>query len=185
MKLHLGCGDIYLEGYVNIDVKGTMIEKASDSEYDNNKTTLDSYFKHPFGSSRRPIIVDLEMYLNRPWISWITDIEQIVMISCLEHFTKNEGLFIISEIQRVLKVGGELIVSFPDIARQIEAFYYTKPNWCMELIYCNGKNEFSFHRWGYTDRTFRELWNDDYIVEKIDLIKHEYPMLQYKVTKVK
>lgn len=184
MKLHLGCGDIYLDGYVNIDVQGLYARYVPSEELLLNTTTLDNYFKYPFGSPRRGIIVDERMYLNPPWFYLDNSADQIVMVSCLEHFTRSEGLLIISEVKRVLKVGGTFIVSVPDIKRQVEEFYDSKPDWCMELIYCNGKNQYSFHKWGYTDDTFRALWNDNYSVERIDLIKHEYPMLQYQVTKL-
>jgi SAM-dependent methyltransferase len=184
MKLHLGCGDIYLKGYVNVDAQGIMASKVSMGELLLNMTTLDKYFKYPFGSPRREVIVDSKMFLNHPWYQVGGTVDHIVMISCLEHFTKSEGEFIISEVKRVLVTGGTFIVSVPDIKRQVEMFYDSKPDWCMELIYCNGKNEYSLHKWGYTDDTFRALWNDNYKVEKIDLIKHEYPMLQYQVTKL-
>ncbi len=185
MKLNLGCGDIYLEGYINIDIQGESVSMVSEFDLQQNKTTLDNYFRYSFESPRRLIIRDMQMDLVKHWQFKTESITEIVMISCLEHFSKKEGLFIISEVKRVLKSGGTFIVSVPDIKAQVDLFYDKDPKWCMELIYCNGKNNQSFHKYGYTSFTFLNLWEvDGYKVVSIDLIKHDYPMLQYKVTKL-
>ena len=125
------------------------------------------------------------MNLTKPWYEKYQDVDQIVMISCLEHFSKQEGAFIVSEVKRVLRSGGKFLVSVPDVRAQIEMYHDSDPEWCMELLYCNGKDVHSFHKWGYTEESFKKLWGKNYTIEKVSIIKHAYPMLQFEVTKLK
>ncbi|KKK82405.1 hypothetical protein LCGC14_2803720 [marine sediment metagenome] len=183
VRLHVGCGDILLVGYTNIDIQGKYVYESYHNEIQDNLTTLDNYFKYPFGTKRRSIIVDKKMDLLKKWDYEDESIEEIVMISCLEHFSKNEGEHIIGEIKRVLMPKGKAIIDIPDIQEQIRKFYYTNPYWMMTLVYCNGKNPYSFHRYGYTKRTFEELWGKNYIVQEQNIVNHDYPMLQFEVIK--
>lgn len=178
MKLHLCCGDIYLEGYLNLDIKGQLVNKSSIKDLNKNKTTLSNYFKHPFGSPRRKIIVDKNMDLLKSWKLKKDSIDGIVMISGIEHFYLQDAKFIISEIKRVLKPNGKLIIDFPDIKKQIKLYYDKDPNFCMELIYCNHKDIFSAHHWGYTTETFFELLGNGWkSMKKKTIVKHAYPMI--------
>ena len=86
-------------------------------------------------------------------------------------------------MKRVLKYDGRAIIDIPDVRQQVLQFYGINDNWMMELIYCNGKNPYSFHRYGYTDTMFRKLWSREYTVKNHSIFKHEYPMLQYEVIK--
>ena len=183
MQVHIGAEDIYLKDYLNVDIEGKWLHQATEEEFQANFTTLDNYFKYPFGTPRRDIIVDLKMNLLEEWGWQDNSIGRIVMISCLEHFSKQEGAHIISEIKRVLAPGGEAIIDVPNVKRQVDYFYESDPEWCMTLVYCNGKNPYSFHRYGYTEDTFFALWGQGYTVSFHDLIEHDYPMLQFKVIK--
>ena len=183
MKIHIGAGDVYLEDYINIDIEGKWATRVSKEELEANSTTLDKYFKYPFGTPRRNIIIDMKINLLKPWGFVNGVVEEIVMISCLEHFSKQEGAHIISEIKRVLAPGGRAIIDIPNIKKQVERFYDSDPEWCMQLVYCNGKNPYSFHRYGYTEASFFELWGQGYTVSFQNIVKHDYPMLQFEVVK--
>ena len=63
------------------------------------------------------------MNLLQPWDFEDDSIEEIVMISILEHFSKKEAEFVISEIKRVLKLHSRIIVDIPDIKGQVEKYY--------------------------------------------------------------
>ena len=43
IKLHVGCGDIFLENYLNLDIKGKLISEVSGEELEANRTTLPNY----------------------------------------------------------------------------------------------------------------------------------------------
>lgn len=184
LNLHLGCGDIYLvPNYINIDIQGELASEVSKEELKANESCLGNYFKYPFGMPRRKIIVDKKMNLLHPWDFKDDSVDKIVAISIIEHFTKKEGQWIISEIKRVLKNNGNIIIDVPDIKEQIKQYYESNPEWCMDLIYCNGTTPYSFHRYGYTDKTFRILWGNGYIVYNKIIVRHNYPMLQYEIIK--
>jgi len=186
MNIHLGCGDIYLKDFINCDINGKFVNEVTKEELNNNTTTLNNYFKYPFGSPRRNIIFDKKMdLLEFPWDFQDESIDQIVMISCFEHFTEHEALLIVHEIKRILKVGGELIIDVPDLKGTIDQLYESNPKWAITLIYCNGKNPFSFHKFGYTKETFHKLWDKNYIVEEKTIVAHDYPIISFLVTKRK
>jgi len=179
MKLHLACGDVYLKGYINIDIDGfdlyDVVEEYKIGNF--NETTLDNYFKFPFGFPKRNIIVDKFMNLTRTWDILDNSVEEIVMISAIEHFTKNEAIFIMSEIKRVLEPNGKLILDFPDIMEDVE-LYQDNPEFLMTLIYCNQKNENSIHKWGYNRSSIKTLLGEGWkSIEFKRVVKHDYPMI--------
>jgi predicted SAM-dependent methyltransferase len=183
MKLHLACGDVYLLEYHNIDIGGDLVNDCTQEEIELNATTLDNYFKFSFGSERRPIIADKHIDLLCTWEIADESAEEIVMISCFEHFYPTEISHIMNEVQRVLMPGGRFIVDFPDLKEQFLQYYESDPEFYMELVYCNHKDEYSVHHWGYTPETFANLWPDNYIIEERIIVKHDYPMHGMVVTK--
>ena len=174
-KLHVCCGDVYLKGYVNVDIKGTPVEDVADNP---NLTTLSRYFKYPFGSPRREVIIDKRMDVMEPWDFEDSSIDEIVMISSIEHFTRKQAEFIISEVKRILKFNGVFVFDFPDIKKDLEQYYENNTDFLMTLIYCNQKDKYSAHRWGYTKETIKGLlgegWKD---IEFKEVVKHDYPMI--------
>jgi hypothetical protein len=177
MKLHICCGDVYLKDYVNIDIEGVMATEVTPQP-----TTLQKYYTKPFSVEfnsrpRGQFIIDKKMNILEKWDFPDSSTQEIVMISAIEHFTPKQAEFIVNEARRVLKEGGEFIFDFPDLPNQILKYYYTNPEFLMELIYCNNKNDHSKHMWGYTPETARKLlghgWRDIY---DINVVKHDYPM---------
>lgn len=177
MKLHIGCGDIFLQGYTNLDIKGELVSEVSLEELEANKTVLSNYFKYPFGSPRREVIVDKRQNLLERWDFEDNSITEIIAISVIEHFAINEAQFIISEIKRVLTSQGIFIVDFPNITETVLQYMDKDPNLAMRLIYCNNKDIYSCHRNGFTFNTFKEFLGDGWcsITEDV-IIKHDYPM---------
>ena len=174
--LHLCCGDVYLKGYVNIDIKGKLASEVKDNP---NSTDLEHYYKYTFRESKpREFIIDKQMNILEKWDFKDKSVHEIVMISAIEHFTKAEAEFIMSEIKRVLMPKGQLIIDFPDIKRDVERYHDTDPEFLMELIYCNHKNKFSVHNWGYTKTTFKKLLGDGWKeVVWTNIVSHSYPMM--------
>jgi hypothetical protein len=176
INLHICCGDVYLEGYTNIDIKGRLIQNHQKNP---NKTTIDKYYKHPFRKSKpREFLIDKQMNILQRWDYKDNSVDEIVMICAIEHFTRTEAEFIISEIKRILKPGKQLKIDFPDIREDVKRYYKHNPEFLMELIYCNHKDKFSTHNWGYTKTTFRKLlgkgWKE---IVWINPVEHDYPMI--------
>jgi cyclopropane fatty-acyl-phospholipid synthase-like methyltransferase len=118
------------------------------------------------------------MNILEKWDYQDETVNEVVMISAIEHFTRTEAEFIVSEIKRVLVPEGQLIIDFPDIKKDVEIYHDKNPEFLMELIYCNHKNRLSTHNWGYTEKTFTKLlgsgWKE---IIWTDIVKHDYPML--------
>lgn len=185
MKLHLCCGDIYLDWYLNTDVSGLMVQDCTPEMLEANKTTIDKYFKYPFGTPRRPIIMDEKLDLLDKWRFKANSISEIVMISAFEHFEHiSEVPHIVSEAYRVLKPGGVWKFDFPNIKEIVDIYYDLNPEFCSELIYCNHKNKYSEHKWGYSEDSIQfYLFSSDWDLEFKDVVKHDYPMIGCWATK--
>jgi predicted SAM-dependent methyltransferase len=99
IKLHLGCGTVYKEGWINVD-----------NNSDNNIQKID-------------INWDLRMPLPFPDNS----ADFIYNEHFLEHLTVEEGISSIKDYYRVLKPGGVMRIAMPDLENIILA--YNDLNW--------------------------------------------------------
>lgn len=165
MKLHLGCGTIYLKGYINIDANPHYLaEDAPKDILEKNTTTLDKYYKHDFkGGSSGIAIADKKcMIENLPFREGSVD--EIVMLHVLEHLPVYRVHFVLNEFIRILKKGAKVYLAVPDIkgtAKQLaEATTPEEEDWCIRLIYGTQRNEFSHHYCGYTERKLKELLSE-------------------------
>jgi len=179
IMLHICCGDVYLSpGYTNVDIKGKLTSQVSTEELEKNKTDIENYFKYPFGAVRREIIIDKRIDITTPWDFETESVEEIIAISTIEHFPLSEARFIMSEMKRVLKHDGRLIIDFPDIKETVNHYLTPNPDFCMRLLYCNQKDKYSTHFWGYTKKSFVQLLDDNWkeIIWE-PRVKHDYPMI--------
>jgi len=174
MKLHLCCGDIYLTEHINIDIDGTLVEKIAPD----GATTLEHYYKGRMIGNKSQTFVDMKMnLLDIPWRFADNAIEEVVMIQGIEHFYCQDAIKIVAEIRRILKDGGKFLVDFPDIRATVNRHIDTNPEFCVRCIYCNHKNRYSIHHWGYTEKTFKDLLGDGWKIEFKEIVKHEYPAI--------
>jgi len=180
MKLHIANGDVYLEDYINIDIQGKLVTELKKKNH--NKTTIDKYYKFPFDKSNkrenREFIIDKQMNILTSWDFGACSVEEIVMVSAFEHFTPTQRDFILSEVWRVLKPKGVFKFDFPDIKETVRQYYENDPEFCMNLIYCNHKNDHSVHHWGYSEKSITKLLTKmGFGVIMNDTVKHDYPMI--------
>lgn len=96
LKLHLGCGASYLEGYVNVDLpqEGQTVMNASADVYQDIRT--------------------LQYREN--------SVDEIRSHHLLEHFTRQESLKLLLQWRRWLKPGGVLLVETPDFETAVKRF---------------------------------------------------------------
>lgn len=101
MKLHLGCGNMYLPGYVNVDCFDMAERDTSRAgcRYDVKANLLDLPFKE-------------------------NSVVEIAIIHVLEHFYRWEVLKLISVFHKLLRKNGILWIEMPDLDRCIE--WYVK-----------------------------------------------------------
>jgi len=127
MKLHLGCGKVYIPGYVHIDV----VE-----------------FPH----------IDVVSNIER--LPMIEDNSCDVIYSChvLEHFHTRITVDILKEWLRVLKPGGILRISVPDMEQLFNIYNKTKDfNLVRGPIFGRGNYLYNFHYTGFDFLTLKNI----------------------------
>lgn len=184
MKLHLCCGTVYLNGYLNVDIHGYLKKEAAEIGLKGESTTFDQYYTKPL--SRTPLeqrgqfIVDQRVDLLQEWPWGDESASKIVMIQSLEHFLPEECLFLLREINRVLKPGGAFIFDFPDVVRTVLDYYEQDFEQMIRLLYCNHKDKYSIHKIGFNKRMFRHMlmttgsWAE---IEFKKVVEHDYPVI--------
>jgi predicted SAM-dependent methyltransferase len=177
VKVHLCCGDVYLGGYINVDRVGSSAYQKLEG------TTLENYYTHKLGTNKQPII-DRWMDINHRWEFEPESVDEFVMISAFEHFSRVDAERLLDRVYSSLKYGGKFKFDFPDIEETVLKFK-DDPEYMMRLIYGSQKNDGGFHRWGYTKESiWRKLalqpWLD---IQFGDIVKHDYPMLGCTCTK--
>jgi hypothetical protein len=185
MKIHYCCGDIYLLGYENVDIQGKRAHRATVEALAANTTTLDRYYKHPFKDGQppppRPYLIDQRLKIlathGWPWLEGTVD--EVLMIACFEHFLPHTQIpFIVQQVKRVLRPGGIWRFDFPDIKQTVLQYYDDDPELCMRLLYCNQKDEYSVHHWGYNEKTIPDVLGDGWAsLEFGQIVQHDYPMI--------
>ena len=94
VKLHLGCGTVYKDGWINID-----------NNSDNNIEKLD-------------LNLDLRKQLPFP----ANSVDFIYNEHFLEHLTVEEGISAIKDFFRILKPGGVMRIAMPDLKITIQTY---------------------------------------------------------------
>ncbi len=129
VKLNVGCGTDYKEGWVNVD-----------NNSDNNITKL-----------------DLNHDLRNPLPYKDNTVDFIFNEHFFEHLTVEEGQMAMKEFMRVLKPGGVMRIAMPDLEDTVEAYY--NPKWKerdvmrkFDLEFVQTRAEMinmNFHWWGH------------------------------------
>src|SRR3990167_4406121 len=84
------------------------------------------------------------------------DVDEIVAEHILEHFSRDEGLQVLSQWRSWLKVSGILIVETPDFEYICKNFNQD-PYWMTRHAYGSQEADWAFHRDGYYEAKFRSL----------------------------
>jgi SAM-dependent methyltransferase len=162
MKAHLGCGIVYLHGYINVDVAPHFLSSDLQSAkiIEENGTTFDNYYKTDFNNRPQFVVADRRELIGN--LSFQNEsLDEVVMIQVLEHIPNYEREKVLEEIRRVLKIGGTFIVGVPDVkgtaAMLSKAETNEEEDWCIRLLYGTQRNQFSHHFCGYTKRTLKKL----------------------------
>lgn len=127
IKLHLGCGGIYLadagSGYKNIDIDGQPAADHRDI-LGNNRTHISDYYSRLRSdweslSVARPTLVDgLADMSDLPYMH--ASVDKIVAIQAFEHLSPTRAAFTLRHWALLLRDGGVLILSVPDMAQTLE-----------------------------------------------------------------
>ena len=99
----------------------------------------------------------------KPWPLKSNSYDEVYARHCIEHFTKDEGQFLVSEMYRVLRPGGIVYITCPNLEyitwnindsdprkREILMSFYF--GWQRQPF-----QQYDVHKWGYTEGTLRSL----------------------------
>lgn len=162
MKLHMGCGTVYLKGYINIDGAPDYLSDECPTELlTQNATEFDRYYKQEFCTLPGHVVADLKHNLMEPLPFPKGFVDEIVMYQVLEHIPVYEVGKLVADIARVLRIGGAFIVSVPDIKETAKllaaAQTEQEEDWAIRLLHGTQRNQWSHHFCGYVTRTLKSL----------------------------
>lgn len=191
-RLHVGCGTVYLDGYVNIDVpvEGySFLATERPDLVEVNRTTVDRYYKHDESQATlehgpgRPQACVVDRYAPIDALPYPPNsVDEIRSVQVLEHVGMREAPRILRHWYDVLKPGGVAHVDVPDFeetARQLMAQPdEASKEWYYRLIYGSQKNPYAYHKNGFSparlERLLREAGFRD--VRHVENKIHFYPV---------
>lgn len=187
MKLHLCCGNVYLNGWINvdkwIDSDTTKYAKDHSDLVEQYGTTVENYYKFPFNENPNPKLRLIDYACDLRSDFPVTDqdvVDNIMMIQAIEHFTRSEAKRILQKCHESLIECGKLVLDWPDVYESARLIDNGEDEKAMRYIYCSGKDEYSLHKWGYTFEMMRDLLINEIgfrMISEYNEIKHDYPTL--------
>ena len=189
--LHLGCGNVYLDGWVNVDVyqPGFAFTPSERPDLlDRLRTTLDRYYRYPFGEAPQAVLADAFMDITALEFA-DASVDEILAVGVFEHFSRDDARRTLADWCRVLKSGGRAVIDVPDLVETgrllRDAANADDALWAIRLIYGSQKNPYSFHKWGYTPETLDALGRACGFSrsQPVRLIEHSYPMFSLALIK--
>jgi hypothetical protein len=177
LKLHVGCGTVYLDGYVNLDVPVAGYSFLASERPDllvRNRTTADRYYKQEESratlEARAALAVGereaqfcvVDAYAAMDALPYAPDsVDEIRSVQCLEHLPMRDVPRVLRYWHGLLKAGGVLHVDVPDLeetARQLLAQTdEASKDWYYRLVYGSQKNEYAFHKSGFSPARLERL----------------------------
>ncbi len=131
-KIHLGCGNTYLPGYVNID--------SSRNEGAIRDIKADLYAD----------VRELEYQSG--------SVDEVRSHHLLEHFSRQEALVLLAQWHDWLRVGGRLVIETPDISLSALLYPFVPRSIKMRLIrhlYGSQEADWAFHKDAYSPGKFK------------------------------
>lgn len=166
MRLHVGCGQIYLRSYINVDLPLPHIALAKDepglvAEF---ITDEECYYARHAGKGladwrKGPQMIktvcdsygSFEFLPARP-----ESVDQVLSRQCFEHLTIDRARPSLKECARVLKRGGYLRLDIPDPEKTLELYRATGDPFWKRHLFGPRQSEFGFHSF-YNRETLTQL----------------------------
>jgi len=140
-KLHLGCGSVYLPGYINLEYQKKFMGNSFKVDAIGSGMTL------PFKDSSLDEIISYHVieHLPRP-----------ASKKSKEKWRLNVQDFL-KECFRTLKIGGKLIIECPDIRGIFEEIVKNNKWSMIDHVYGLDRYDGDTHQWGYTRESIKSL----------------------------
>ncbi len=153
MKLNVGCGRYYLQGFINIDVN----KKVNPDHLSDCKKLVKNFGKNVA--------------------------EEIRSYHMIEHLPQADATTFLHQCYIVLEKGGRLYLELPDFHKVLKQYLQEPDVLLhKQRIFGMQRNQFDFHFWGYTYKDLRTLLSSIGFVKikkisKPDSNKHGGPIL--------
>jgi SAM-dependent methyltransferase len=201
MKLHLGCGGKYLNGYINIDIDipGHYLAEDRPDLVKQNRVTLETYYDpkitrediQNYQIPKQEVVADMFadiLSLDLPLHFADNSLEEIRMMQVFEHLSYKEGEKLLLIFYKLLKPGGKVHLDIPDLQQTAKRFVNAKTkkdkDWFRRLLYGSQRNPFGFHKAMYTKESIKELLeNCDFTNISYTPNIHFYPAFGVEGTK--
>ena len=119
-KLHIGCRDIYLRGYVNIDVRGELSDTITEEDLSAHSTNIREYYRrddqwHSLPTCGKIIVDDRLRMQNVECEYQHSSVDKILAVQSMEHLDPIDFITTLDGFLQTLRKPGVLIVSVPDM----------------------------------------------------------------------
>jgi predicted SAM-dependent methyltransferase len=167
MKLHIGCGTVYLSGWVNVDVPGpkTFLAEKRPDLVDRWLTTEDNYYgRHTDKSvdtlAQGPLDQEYvcDQYgdftsLNFPYESF----DEVLIRQTFEHLSIAEAQNALDTIEALMPYGGVLRIDVPDHEKTLQLFKETGKDFYVRHLLGPRRNDYGYHMMSYTPDRLQRL----------------------------
>lgn len=171
LRLHIGCGTVYLDGYVNVDVEVpgySFLASERPDLMERNRTTVDHYYKKEESRESLEGGVREEQHCVVDRYARIDDlpfpdgsVDEIRSVQVLEHVGYAEAPGVLRHWYLKLKPGGVAHVDVPDFeetARQLLAQPdEASKDWYYRLVFGSQKNAYAYHKNGFSPARLERL----------------------------
>jgi hypothetical protein len=189
MKLHVGCGTIYLLGYKNLDIPGKGVFRSYERPdlIEKYGTTVDKYYlrhqdktidKLRKGPTDKEIVCDeFGWFENLPANDG--EVEELISRQVLEHFSRVElEKQVIPEIYRVMKHDGIVRISIPDFEQTLKKVIETQDEFYIRHALGPRSSQRGFHCTGFSKEDLISLFTcKGFIFVGDDENPHNYPSI--------
>lgn len=186
MKVHVGCGTVFLEGYRNVDVRAPGVFLASERPdlVEKYKTTDSDYYgRHKdktiesmrSGPKEQDYVCDeFATFFDLPGSSGTLD--EVLARHSFEHLSITEADKALIEIERKLKPGGILRLDVPDHEGTLQEFKKTGDEFYIRHLLGPRRGDYGYHMMSYTRERLRGLVESHglkFVCEEANI--HVYP----------
>ncbi len=170
-KVHVGCGTVYLQGYINVDVRIPGISFLAKDRPDivkHNITSVDRYYKFKVGRkeietmklANKFVVVDrFADALHLPFRK--NSLDEIRAVQVFEHFTYKEGEKLLDHWHDLLKPAGLIHIDVPDLDETIKGYLKAQSVkdkcWYLRLLFGSQKNSYNLHKAMYSKNMLKIL----------------------------
>lgn len=190
-KLHIGCGGVYLAGYVNVDAQGQYAYSVGKSALLKNTRFISDYYAKLEGSwdnlpKANKVIVDVKATMQGIREKFADNsVEKIVAVQTMEHLDPIDFINALDSFYGLLGQGGILIVSVPDMEESMD-WLANPEKTAFTIRHLRGslKDRWSIHRSWWTSETLEKAlaWVGFRDIQRLDNF-HCYPSIVMRCDK--